>query len=174
MKGTIDADLPHADQLLLHNEKETAEHYTIVDLLRNDLAMVSQNVQVRRFKYLEQLSTTHKNLLQMSSEITGDLPANWQHSLGDLLFALLPAGSITGAPKKKTISIIRAAEQHPRGFYTGISGIFDGTDLDTCVNIRFIAQQDDALYYHSGGGITCNSTPENEYQEMIDKIYLSV
>jgi para-aminobenzoate synthetase component 1 len=174
MKGTIDASLPDAENLLLNNEKELAEHYTIVDLIRNDLSMVSKNVKVERFRYLDRLKTNRNELLQMSSEISGDLPDNFHENLGDMLFTLLPAGSISGAPKKKTIEIIRKAEQYERGFYTGIFGIFDGENLDSGVMIRFIEQTAEGMFYKSGGGITAKSNCEEEFQELIAKIYVPI
>jgi para-aminobenzoate synthetase component 1 len=174
MKGTIDASLADAENLLLNNEKELAEHYTIVDLIRNDLSMVSKNVKVERFRYLDHLKTNRNELLQMSSEISGDLPLNFHENLGDLLFTLLPAGSISGAPKKKTVEIIRQAEQYERGFYTGIFGIFDGKNLDSGVMIRFIEQTAEGLVYKSGGGITAKSNCDEEYQELADKIYVPI
>lgn len=92
--------------------------------------------------------------------------------VGDILFSLLPAGSITGAPKKKTIEIIAETEVIPRGFYTGITGYFDGEKLESAVMIRFIRWQDGQIYYHSGGGITARSRMEDEYNEMKQKIYV--
>ena len=172
MKGTIDATLPDAERLLLNNEKELAEHFTIVDLIRNDLSMVAKNVKVDRFRYIDHIKTHRHELLQMSSEISGELPENYHERIGDILFEVLPAGSVSGAPKKKTVEIIRAAEQYERGYYTGIFGIFDGENIDSGVMIRFIEQTTDGLIYKSGGGITAKSNFEEEYQELIDKIYV--
>lgn len=172
MKGTIDASLPEAGQLLMNDAKEVAEHNTIVDLIRNDLSMVASEVSVKRFRYLEQIQTNHKNLLQASSEICGILPGHWPSGIGDILEKLLPAGSISGAPKKKTVEIIRQAEQSDRGYYTGIFGIFDGVGLDSAVMIRYIEKINGEFLFRSGGGITVNSNAINEYQEMIDKIYV--
>lgn len=172
MKGTIDAKLPDAATTILNDPKELAEHITIVDLIRNDLSLVANHVNVSRFRYIEEIKTRTNNLLQVSSEIVGDLQENWKHSLGDILLKLLPAGSISGAPKPKTIDIIKQSENYNRGYYTGICGHFNGVDLDSGVMIRFIKQGNDQLYYCSGGGITSFSNPQKEYQEMIDKIYL--
>ncbi len=174
MKGTMDASLFDAENRLLNNEKELAEHYTIVDLIRNDLSMVAKNVKVERFRYIETIKTNHNELLQMSSEISGDLPYNYYENLGDLLFSLLPAGSISGAPKKKTIEIIKQAEQYERGFYTGVFGIFDGENVDSGVMIRFIEKTANGLFYKSGGGITAKSICDEEYQELTDKIYVPI
>ncbi|MBN2890303.1 MAG: aminodeoxychorismate synthase component I [Bacteroidales bacterium] len=174
MKGTIDANLPNAKKKLLSDEKETAEHYTIVDLIRNDLNIIAKNVKVDKFRYIDRIKSTHKELLQMSSQISGILPANYNQKLGEIIFSLLPAGSISGAPKKKTLEIISNAETYKRGYYTGIAGIFDGKNLDSCVMIRFIEKQNEKLFYKSGGGITSQSIAEKEYQEMIDKIYIPI
>jgi len=106
MKGTIDATIPDAEKVILNDPKETAEHYTIVDLIRNDLSMVSKNVRVERFRYIDIIETSEKHLLQVSSEICGILNDDYKSHLGDILFKLLPAGSVSGAPKKKTIIIM--------------------------------------------------------------------
>lgn len=172
MKGTIDASLPDAAQQILNDPKERAEHYTIVDLIRNDLAMVSEWVEVIRFRYLDEIKTTGKNLLQVSSEIRGQLPPDYREHLGEMLFRLLPAGSVSGAPKAKTLEIIREAEQQDRGFYTGVAFYFDGENIDSCVLIRFVEQTSAGFVYRSGGGITVNSEADREYQELIDKIYV--
>lgn len=172
MKGTIDASVPDARNKILTDPKEMAEHVTIVDLIRNDLSMVANNVQVTRFRYIEEIRTIHKNLLQVSSEISGDLPGDYHRHLGDLIVKLLPAGSVSGAPKQKTVEIIRMAEKETRGYYTGVVGIFDGNILDSGVMIRFLQRDGEDLYYRSGGGITVQSTAESEYQEAIDKVYV--
>lgn len=174
MKGTIGADAENADKLLLSDSKELAEHNTIVDLIRNDLSLVAENVQVEKFRYLERIRTNTKDLWQVSSKITGDLPENFAAKIGDILFGLLPAGSISGAPKKKTVEIIRSTEKYERGFYTGIFGFFDGQNLDSCVLIRFIENQNGRLVYKSGGGITFMSRAETEYEEMLKKVYVPV
>ncbi len=80
MKGTIDATLPDAEQSILRDPKETAEHNTIVDLIRNDLSMVAKDVKVNRFRYIEKIVTHEKTLLQVSSEISGKLPGDYQRS----------------------------------------------------------------------------------------------
>ena len=172
MKGTIDAGLPQAKERLLTSKKELAEHFTIVDLIRNDLSMVAKNVKVDRFQYIDHIKTNRKELFQMSSEISGDLPSNYKENLGNIIFKMLPAGSITGAPKQKTLEIINEAELYDRGYYTGIFGIFDGSSLDSGVMIRYIEKTEDGFMYKSGGGITSQSILDEEYQELIDKIYI--
>ncbi len=174
MKGTIDASIPNAEAIILNDVKESAEHYTIVDLLRNDLSIVADHVKVNRFRYIETLQTNTKTLLQVSSEIEGRLPADYNAHLGDIFSKLLPAGSISGAPKKKTVEIILENEADKRGYYTGVFGIFDGKNVDSAVMIRFIEQKDGQLTYRSGCGITSMSNCEAEYQEMIDKVYVPI
>jgi para-aminobenzoate synthetase component I len=174
MKGTIDATIPDAKNKLLKNEKELAEHYTIVDLIRNDLSMVAKNVKVEKFQIIDHIKTNRNELLQMSTEISGELPEDYHSRVGDILFSMLPAGSISGAPKTKTLEIIKVAEQYDRGYYTGVFGIFDGENIDSGVMIRFLEKSSRGLLYKSGGGITTNSNCEEEYQELINKIYLPV
>ena len=174
MKGTIDADLPNAAKTILENKKEEWEHNTIVDLIRNDLAIVSKNITVTKFRFLTEIHTIRKNLLQVSSEIRGELSENWRNNIGDILATLLPAGSISGAPKQKTVEIIHQAEKSNRGYYTGVFGVFDGENIDSAVNIRFIENTQDGLQFRSGGGITSNSDPISEYNEMIDKVYVPI
>lgn len=174
MKGTIDAGQENAEMLILDDEKELAEHTTIVDLIRNDLSIVAKNVRVERFRYIERISTNEKELLQVSSHIAGQLPDDYHAHIGTILFSLLPAGSVTGAPKKKTVEIIRSVETYERGFYTGVAGYFDGKNFESCVLIRFIEQTPGGLVYKSGGGITVASSAEREYQELLDKVYVPI
>lgn len=173
MKGTIDANIPHAASVILDDVKEKAEHVTIVDLIRNDLSQVAKDVEVSKFRFINELKTNDKNLLQVSSEVKGELTDTWRENLGAILAKLLPAGSISGAPKPETIKIIKETENYDREFYTGICGQFDGKSLDTGVMIRFIQQQENTLHFCSGGGITSFSEAEKEYQEMVDKVYLA-
>lgn len=174
MKGTIDATLPHAARLILDDPKEAAEHATIVDLIRNDLSIVADRVRVARYRYIDELTTNRGPLLQVSSEVTGRLDSNWRNHLGEIFFSLLPAGSITGAPKRKTMQIIAEAEGYERGFYTGVMGYFDGRRFNSAVMIRFVEQQAEGLLFKSGGGITSQSRCDSEYNEMIQKVYVPV
>lgn len=174
MKGTADAAEKDAVEKLLNDSKEIAEHHTIVDLIRNDLSRVAENVVVEKFRYVEKINTNRSNLLQVSSKISGQLPPDWKCRLGDIFSALLPAGSVTGAPKPATVEIIRKAEQYERGWYTGIAGIFDGQTVDSGVMIRFVENQNGQMVFKSGGGVTFQSQCRSEYQEMIKKIYVPV
>lgn len=171
MKGTIDASIENAEQIILNDFKETAEHNTIVDLIRNDLSMVANRVHVERFRYIDRIKSRNKEILQVSSEIVGELDADHHSHLGDIIFKLLPAGSISGAPKPATVSLIRLAEGEDRGYYTGIFGYYDGATLDSAVLIRFIEQDNEQMYFRSGGGITAYSKCSDEYQEVLNKIY---
>ena len=201
MKGTLDASLPNAEKQLMEDRKEAAEHATIVDLIRNDLSRVAENVRVDKYRYIDVLHTNKGDILQTSSEISGRLPEDYPHHLGEILDAQLPAGSITGAPKDKTMQIIQEAEGYDRGFYTGIMGIYDQGELNSAVMIRFIEEETSPVdfetdgeknfkakegkasegkepkasrevYFKAGGGITSKSDCQREYEEVIQKIYL--
>ncbi len=174
MKGTIDASIPNAKQIILDDEKEAAEHATIVDLIRNDLSLVADNVEVTKYRYIDELKTNDKTLLQVSSEIRGDLKVDFHENIGTIFDKLLPAGSICGAPKKKTIDIILEAEDYDRKFYTGVFGVFDGENLDSAVMIRFIENDKNELFFKSGGGITAKSNAKAEYEELIQKVYVPI
>jgi para-aminobenzoate synthetase component 1 len=172
MKGTIDASIPNASSVILNDEKESAEHATIVDLIRNDISMVADRVHVSKYRYLDEIETNDGTLLQVSSEIKGRLAEDWNRHVGDIMFSLLPAGSISGAPKKKTLEIISNSESYDRGFYTGVMGLFDGENLDSAVMIRFVENVGGGLVFKSGGGITSRSDMKMEYEEMKRKVYV--
>jgi len=174
MKGTIDASLPNAEKSILANPKELAEHTMIVDLMRNDLGIVANQIQVEKFRYIEKILAGNKELLQVSSKITAQLTDTWHENIGFILQHMLPAGSITGTPKKNTTAIINNIENFSRDFYTGVFGIFDGNTLQSAVMIRFVEKENNQLYYKSGGGITLDSTAHSEYIELIDKIYIPI
>jgi para-aminobenzoate synthetase component 1 len=174
MKGTIDASLDDAENKILNDKKEAAEHYTIVDLIRNDLSQVAEDVVVDKFRYVEKISTNQKELLQVSSQISGKILPQYKGTPGNIFASMLPAGSICGAPKEKTIHILLRAEEYNRGYFTGVWGVYDGINIDSCVMIRFIEQTPKGLVFKSGGGITALSDAESEYKEMIDKIYVPI
>jgi len=174
MKGTIDASIPHAEKMILDDEKEKAEHVMVVDLLRNDLSMVAREVRVEKFRYVEKIQAGTKELLQISSKITGKLDANWHEHVGDIIAKLLPAGSISGTPKRKSVEIIERVENYDRGYFTGIFGIYDGHNLDSAVMIRFLEKTEDGYLFKSGGGITLLSDASKEYDELCDKVYIPV
>ena len=153
MKGTASLSKPGAERELMDNVKEAAEHATIVDLIRNDRGPICQT----------------------SSEICGDLLPGYGRRMGQILFSLLPAGSITGAPKRKTMEIISRAETYERGFYTGVMGYSDGRMVDSAVMIRYVEQgAGGELCFKAGGGITAKSDLLSEYEEMKQKVYVPV
>lgn len=174
MKGTINANEENAEQKLMQSEKEFSEHNTIVDLIRNDLALVAKNIEVTKYRYIEKIQTHRGAILQTSSEICGELADNWQENIGLILTTLLPAGSISGAPKEKTLTIIRQAELDKRGYYTGIFGYFDGENLESAVAIRYIEKTKNGMLFRSGGGITSQSILTQEYNEILEKVYVPI
>ena len=172
MKGTIDASISNAREKILANEKEMAEHIMVVDLLRNDLSMVATKVRVEKFRFCTTIDAGEKKLLQVSSHIRGELEQDWHSSIGDILKTLLPAGSITGTPKKKTMQIIDEIEGYERGFFSGVFGVYDGVGLQSAVMIRFVEKTTQGYIYKSGGGITLESDCKSEYDELLQKVYL--
>lgn len=172
MKGTIDASIENAKELILADQKEFAEHTMIVDLMRNDLGIVAAGIKVNSFRYIDSISAGSQDLLQVSSHISGKLESNWHEHIGDIIDSLTPAGSISGTPKKSTLGIIKDVETHDRGFYSGIFGIYDGKSLNSAVMIRFIEKNKNNLTYKSGGGVTLDSDAKSEYEEMVRKVYL--
>lgn len=172
MKGTIDASLPDAKNKILSNKKELAEHIMVVDLLRNDLSIKAKNVKVEKFRYTQEIEAGDKKLLQVSSHISGELEEDWHENLGDILESLLPAGSISGTPKKSTVEIIENIEDYDRTYFSGVFGVYDGKSFDSGIMIRFIEKTKDGYVYKSGGGITLDSDAKEEYNELLDKVYL--
>jgi len=167
MKGTwprgtnIDSDHTAAQQLC-SDEKNRAEHVTIVDLLRNDVGAVSRpgSVRVDRLMDVERYAT----LLQMTSTISGRLRPDLTPT--GVFRRLFPSGSITGAPKRRTMEIIRELESQSRGIYTGAIGYF-APNGRACFNvaIRTLDIQDHSFSFGVGGGITADSRSEEEYEE---------
>ena len=171
MKGTIDASIANAEQKILNDPKEINELNAVTQIVVKELGSVANNVYVKRDRYIDKIESLNRTLLQVSAEVEGELPNDYLSHMGDILFSLLPAASITGSPKTKAKEYIRLSEDEPRGYYCGIAGYFDGTQLDTAVLIRLIETDGDSLFFRSGGGITRNSVCENEYQEALNKIY---
>jgi para-aminobenzoate synthetase/4-amino-4-deoxychorismate lyase len=167
MKGTwprgkdVDEDL-RAAALLQDDAKNRSEHVMIVDLLRNDLGKISEAGSV----HVEELFSVerYRTLLQMTSTISG--PVSEGVTACDAFRSLFPSGSITGAPKRRTMEIIRELESEPRGAYTGAIGYFSPNG-DACFNvaIRTLAVGDGSFTLGVGGGITAGSETENEYEE---------
>nr|WP_295971023.1 aminodeoxychorismate synthase component I [uncultured Bacillus sp.] len=175
MKGTVkrgktsEEDRAHADWLY-HSEKNRAENVMIVDLLRNDLGMITKQgtVKVEKLFEIEQYPTVH----QMTSTITAEVSANIE--LADIFKALFPCGSITGAPKVSTMNIISGLEKTPRGVYCGAIGyITPAREAVFNVPIRTVViHKTGKAVYGVGGGITWDSTVEGEYEEILAKAAL--
>jgi para-aminobenzoate synthetase component 1 len=172
MKGTIDASINGAKEKILADKKEMAEHIMVVDLLRNDLSIVAKDVRVEKFRYITKIEAGDKELFHVSSHISGSLDNDWKSKIGDILKSLLPAGSISGTPKKSTLDIIEKIEGYKRGYFSGVFGVFDGESLDSGVMIRFIQKTGEGFVYKSGGGLTLDSECLSEYNELLDKVYL--
>jgi para-aminobenzoate synthetase/4-amino-4-deoxychorismate lyase len=167
MKGTMPRGLDSAEDAaaairLQHDEKNRAEHLMIVDLLRNDLGRISEmgSVHVNGLFSVERYAT----LLQMTSTVSGKLRGGL--SPYDIFKALFPSGSITGAPKIRTMQIIRELEQAPRGIYTGAIGFLSPNGSSTFnVAIRTLVLKDGEAHMGVGGGIVADSNAEEEYKE---------
>lgn len=165
MKGTIDANLPNAKEILLNDEKEINEQTMMVDLMKKDLSDICDDLVVEKFRYIERV----KDLYQTSSHIVGKLKDGIDFD--EVFDKILPAGSICGDPKEYSKKIIRECEISKRGYYTGVFVYFDGKMLQSFVMIRFVKKLDEKLYFFSGGGITQMSDPKKEYDELIKKVY---
>lgn len=151
---------------LLQDQKELAEHNMLVDLGRNDIGKISQlgSVEVLEYQQVEKFS----HVMHISSTVTGKLEGA-KDSL-DVVDAILPAGTLSGAPKIRAMQIIEELEEHRRGLYGGGIGYLDFTgNLDVCIAIRLAYKKEDTVYVHAGGGIVYNSEPETEYQETLNK-----
>ena len=172
MKGTSPADEPQSAHRLIADPKEQAEHATIVDLLRNDLSQFAQTVKVKNYRFLEEIRRPQGGLWQTSTHIKGQLREDWKSHFPEYLNKLLPAGSVSGAPKPQTLEIIRQAEGQKRGYYTGVFGLYDGQQLQSAVAIRYLENRNNKVYYRAGGGITYLSQCEHEFDELLQKVYL--
>ena len=171
MKGTWPRGLNtvgdrKAARLLQNDDKNRSEHVMIVDLLRNDLGRLCEygSVQVNELFRVERYNT----LLQMTSSVTGKLRPSLAPS--EVFRTLFPSGSITGAPKRRTMEIIRELEHRPRGIYTGAIGYF-GPAGEACFNvaIRTLSLEEGQLTLGVGGGITADSVVGQEYEECLLK-----
>lgn len=165
-RGKSAADDEGMRRELMSSEKERAENLMIVDLMRNDLGRVCEfgSVRVNRLFDVETYSTLH----QMVSEVSGRVRDGV--SVGEIIRATFPPGSVTGAPKVRALEIIEELEPHRRGPYCGAIGIFrpDG-DFVLSVGIRVVGFHAGRGYYWAGGGITWGSVPEMEYRETLVK-----
>ena len=151
---------------LLSDEKELAEHNMLVDLGRNDLGKISKfgTVQVEKYMSVERYS----HVMHIGSTVKGIIRDD--KTALDAVDAVLPAGTLSGAPKIRAMEIINELENNKRGIYGGAIGYIDFTgNLDTCIAIRIAFKKNGKVFIRSGAGIVADSVPKNEYQECINK-----
>ena len=151
---------------LLVDEKELAEHNMLVDLGRNDLGKISKfgTVQVEKLHTIERFS----HVMHMGSTVRGEIDE--KHDALDAVEAVLPAGTLSGAPKIRACQLIGELEGNKRGIYGGAIGYIDFTgNMDTCIAIRIVYKKNGKVFVRSGAGIVADSVPQKEYQECINK-----
>lgn len=167
IKGTIERGCNATEekenlQRLLASDKDRAELLMIVDLVRNDLGKIAQTGSVTVDTLFR--ADIYSSLIHLVADISARLKS--RTSFSDVLRALLPGGSITGAPKKRAVEIIDTLERSPRSVYTGCIGYLGGGRADFNIAIRTIVHREGTYHLHAGGGIVADSTPEQEYDEM--------
>lgn len=165
-RGKTKEEDEQLEQELLTDEKECAEHNMLVDLGRNDLGKVSKigTVQVEQYMNINKFS----QVMHIGSTIRGEL--NKKKDALDAVAAVLPAGTLSGAPKIRACEIINELEDNKRGIYGGAIGYLDFTgNMDTCIAIRLAYKKNGKIFIRSGAGIVADSIPEKEHQECINK-----
>ena len=151
---------------LLKDEKELAEHNMLVDLGRNDLGKISRNGTVKVDRYLNILRFSH--VMHIGSTVEGKIRDDKDGV--DAIDSVLPAGTLSGAPKLRACEIIEEQESRKRGIYGGAIGYLDFSgNMDTCIGIRLAYKKNGVLCVQSGAGIVADSQPEKEYQECLNK-----
>jgi len=151
---------------LLADEKELAEHNMLVDLGRNDLGKISRFGTVAVDNYLSILRFSH--VMHIGSTVSGEIREGLTGL--DAINAVLPAGTLSGAPKIRAMQIINEREGNKRGIYGGAIGYLDFTgNMDTCIAIRIIYKRNNKIFIRSGAGIVADSHPESEYRECLNK-----
>ena len=165
-RGETEAEDQRLEQELLADEKERAEHNMLVDLGRNDIGKISRIASVEVVKYMEIERFSH--VMHIGSTVTGTIRED--KDAVDAVDAILPAGTLSGAPKLRACEIINELEDNKRGIYGGAIGYLDFTgNLDTCIAIRLAFAKNSKVYVRSGAGIVADSVPEKEYEECINK-----
>ena len=170
-RGKTEAEDLALEQELLADEKELAEHNMLVDLGRNDLGKISKfgTVQVEKFHSIERFS----HVMHIGSTVRGEIRPD-KDAL-DAVEAVLPAGTLSGAPKIRACQLIGELENNKRGIYGGAIGYIDFTgNLDTCIAIRIAYKKNGKVFVRSGAGIVADSVPETEYQECLNKARASL
>ena len=165
-RGTTEEEDQELEEDLLSDEKELSEHNMLVDLGRNDLGRISKFDSVEVTKYM--MIHKYSKIMHICSQVEGNIRDDC-----DALSAIesvLPAGTLSGAPKIRACEIIEELESEERGVYGGALGYLDFTgNIDTCIAIRMAVKKDGRVYVQAGGGIVADSIPENEYQESANK-----
>ena len=161
---------PEEDQALedelLHNTKELAEHNMLVDLGRNDLGRISEFGSVHVERYLDVLRFSH--IMHIGSTVHSTIRKD--KTAVDAIASVLPAGTLSGAPKIRACEIIDELEGHKRGVYGSAIGYIDFTgNMDCCIGIRLAYKKGNHVYACSGAGIVADSIPEQEHQECLNK-----
>jgi anthranilate synthase component 1 len=165
-RGASDEEDAALERELLADEKELAEHNMLVDLGRNDLGKISKFGTVTVEKYMSILRFSH--VMHIGSTVSGEI-IEGKTGL-DAINAVLPAGTLSGAPKIRAMQIINEQEQNKRGIYGGAIGYLDFTgNMDTCIAIRIVYKRNNKVFIRSGAGIVADSKPESEYQECVNK-----
>lgn len=165
-RGKTDTEDNALADELIHDEKELAEHNMLVDLGRNDIGKISEFNSVKVTKYQEVLR--YSKIMHICSEVEGKLKDGLDAF--DAIESLLPAGTLSGAPKIRACEIIEELERTPRGVYGGALGYVDfNGNLDTCIAIRMAVKKNDKVYVQAGAGIVADSVPESEYEETYNK-----
>ncbi len=165
-RGKTPSEDQRLEAELLADEKERAEHNMLVDLGRNDIGKISEFGSVKVTKYMEIERYSH--VMHIGSTVEGTLRSDL--SALDAVDAILPAGTLSGAPKIRACEIINELENNKRGIYGGAIGYLDFTgNLDTCIAIRIAFQKNGKVFVRSGAGIVADSVPETEFQECVNK-----
>ena len=165
-RGKTEEEDKRLEEELLADEKERAEHNMLVDLGRNDIGRISQigTVKVEQYMNIERYS----HVMHIGSTVSGKIRPDYDAL--DAVDSILPAGTLSGAPKLRACEIINELENNKRGIYGGAIGYIDFTgNLDTCIAIRLAFSKNGKVFVRSGAGIVADSVPENEYQECINK-----
>ena len=165
-RGRTDAEDRALEAELLADKKELAEHNMLVDLGRNDIGKISKfgTVQVEKFHTIERFS----HVMHIGSTVRGEIRAD-KDAL-DAIEAVLPAGTLSGAPKLRACQLIGELENNKRGIYGGAIGYIDFPgNMDTCIAIRIVYKKNGKVFVRSGAGIVADSVPENEFEECLNK-----
>lgn len=170
-RGRNEEEDKQLEEELLADEKELAEHNMLVDLGRNDLGKISKfgSVQVEKLHSIERYS----HVMHIGSTVRGEIKE--EYDALDAIEAVLPAGTLSGAPKIRACQLIGELENNKRGIYGGAIGYIDFTgNMDTCIAIRILYKKNNKVFVRSGAGIVADSVPEKEYQECLNKARASL